>query len=140
MTQDSETLKIGLRGGFFHPITGYSLADVLRVADAVAGVSAGAWTTDGVRAALEQVRAGRRSAWRFGLVLKTMLFKAADAPNRVRIFDRFYRLSEALVARFYAGAFTWKDRARILSGKPPVSVWRATRVLGQAVVRGDLSV
>ena len=54
-----------------------------------------------------------------------MLFRAADPPQRYRILERFYRLPEPLIARFYAGRSTLADRVRILAGKPPVSVGRA---------------
>jgi lycopene beta-cyclase len=43
------------------------------------------------------------------------------------VLERFYRLPEPLVHRFYAGRLTFLDRARILSGRPPVPVLRAAR-------------
>ena len=69
----------------------------------------------------------RRS--RFDRLLARMLFRAADPPERYRILQRFYRLSPALIARFYAGQSTLADRVRILAGRPPVSMWRALRAL-----------
>ena len=35
---------------------------------------------------------------------------------------RFYGLDAGLIARFYAGQNTLLDKARILSGKPPVAI------------------
>jgi lycopene beta-cyclase len=58
-----------------------------------------------------------------------MLFLAAEPSQRYRILERFYRLDEALVARFYAGASTLFDKARILIGRPPVPIDRALKVL-----------
>ena len=48
-----------------------------------------------------------------------MLF-GAPPERRLRVFERFYRLEEGLIERFYAGRSTLADRARILCGKPPV--------------------
>ena len=58
-----------------------------------------------------------------------MLFKAADPPERYRVLERFYRLPEPLIGRFYAGRSTFTDRARILAGRPPVAVARALRAM-----------
>jgi lycopene beta-cyclase len=58
-----------------------------------------------------------------------MLFRAADAPERYRVLERFYRLPEPLIGRFYAGQSTLADRVRILAGKPPVSVRRAVATM-----------
>jgi lycopene beta-cyclase len=45
------------------------------------------------------------------------------------VLQRFYRLPEPLIARFYAGQSSVADRIRILAGKPPVPISRALRVL-----------
>jgi lycopene beta-cyclase len=54
-----------------------------------------------------------------------MLFRAAKPSERWRVLERFYRLPEALIARFYADRLTLADRARILAGRPPVPLGRA---------------
>jgi lycopene beta-cyclase len=41
------------------------------------------------------------------------------------VLERFYRLSPALVQRFYAAESRWTDQVRILSGRPPVPIGRA---------------
>ena len=48
------------------------------------------------------------------------------------ILERFYRLPEPLIERFYAGRPTVGDRIRILTGKPPVPVGRALRCMHDA--------
>jgi lycopene beta-cyclase len=58
-----------------------------------------------------------------------MLFRAAEPEARWRVLERFYGLSEGLVRRFYAGRSTLLDKARILTGKPPVPIRRALREL-----------
>jgi lycopene beta-cyclase len=49
-----------------------------------------------------------------------MLFGAGKPENRYRMLERFYRLPEPLIERFYAGRSTRADMVRILAGKPPV--------------------
>ena len=117
--------RAGARGGFFHPLTSYSLPDAVRFAS---------WLAD--KLPLHDLAgATRRRAeahWRrsrFNRLLARMLFRAADPPERYRILQRFYRLSDGLIARFYAGQSTAADRIRILAGKPPVSIWRAVKAL-----------
>ena len=73
-----------------------------------------------------------RIEWRrrgFYRMLSKMLFKAAEPGERYRILERFYRLDEKLIARFYAGQSRPVDRARVLMGKPPVPVGRAIQAL-----------
>jgi len=45
------------------------------------------------------------------------------------VLERFYRLPEPLIGRFYAGRSTFRDKARILAGRPPVPIGRAIRAL-----------
>ena len=54
-----------------------------------------------------------------------MLFAAAPPGARWRVLERFYRLPEPLVERFYAGRSTLADRARLLIGRPPVPLGAA---------------
>ena len=118
--------RAGARGGFFHPLTSYSLPDAVRFAS---------WLADlaplderlGEATRARALRHWKRSA--YDRLLARMLFKAADPPLRYRILERFYRLPSALITRFYSGQSRVSDRIRILAGRPPVSIWRAMRVL-----------
>jgi lycopene beta-cyclase len=105
-----------------HPLTSYSLPDAVRFADWLAK-DAPIDARLGVAARDYAQRHWRRG--RFDRLLARMLLRAADPPQRFRILERFYRLPEPLIARFYAGRSTFADRARILAGRPPVSVPRA---------------
>jgi lycopene beta-cyclase len=112
----------GVRAGLFHPLTSYSLPDAVRFAswlarDAPLDARLGPATRD--HAAQHWQRGG------FDRMLARMLFQAADPPERYRLLERFYRLPEPLIGRFYAGRSTSFDRLRILAGKPPVAVARA---------------
>lgn len=120
--------RVGMRGGFFHAMTGYSLPDAVRLALAVSRFQ------DFSGAALhDRLFAMARAHWHgqaFYRMLATMLFRAADPEERWRVMARFYRLDPALIDRFYAGHSTLFDKLRILTGKPPVSIRRAVHALG----------
>jgi lycopene beta-cyclase len=119
--------KIGLRGGFFHPTTGYSLPDAIRTAALLAD------QRDFNGAALHDLfEREADSMWRrrdFYRTLNTMLFRAADPRERYKVLERFYRLDPALISRFYAGKTGVLDKMKIMSGKPPVPVGRAVGAL-----------
>ncbi len=117
--------RIGLRGGFFHPTTGYSLADAVRTALLIArqpDLQSLAGILRGEAARLWRAR-------RFYRLLNRMLFRAAEPSRRYRVLEHFYRLDPQLIARFYAGRSTFGDKLRILSGKPPVPVGKALAAL-----------
>ncbi|HEX8466775.1 MAG TPA: lycopene beta-cyclase CrtY [Allosphingosinicella sp.] len=124
---DAPVARLGLRGGFFHPTTGYSLPDAVRNAVLLAEQA------DYSSAALHGVFRGRSAAlWqqrRFYQRLNRMLFRAAEPRRRYRVLEHFYRLPEPVIARFYAGRLTALDKLRILSGRPPVPVGRAMTAL-----------
>jgi len=117
---DSEAVPVGMRAGLFHQVTGYSLPDAVRLADRIA--AARELTTESLRPATLRVMAQHWRRQSFYRLLNRMLFMAGAPDERWRILSRFYGLSENLVARFYAGETTSADMARILTGRPPVSV------------------
>ncbi|WP_420140315.1 lycopene beta-cyclase CrtY, partial [Sphingomonas sp.] len=93
--------RIGMAAGLFHPVTGYSLPDAVRT---VALILRQPRIDSAALASATRDHAAR--AWRtrgFYRLLARMLFLAADPPDRYRLLERFYRLDEGLVARFYAG-------------------------------------
>ncbi|MET0410020.1 MAG: lycopene cyclase family protein, partial [Polyangiaceae bacterium] len=46
-------------------------------------------------------------------------FSAFAPAERFHVLERFYRLPEATIRRFYALELSSADRARILCGRPP---------------------
>ncbi|MEO5865605.1 MAG: lycopene beta-cyclase CrtY [Sphingomonas sp.] len=123
----NNTAKAGMRAGLFHPTTGYSLPDAVRSAALIAR----AQDLSGP-AMHDLTHAFARDTWKkrgFYRMLDTMLFKAAEPQERYRILERFYRLRPALIGRFYAGRSTMMDKARVLTGKPPVPIGRAIRAI-----------
>lgn len=126
--------KGGMRAGLFHPVTGYSLPDAVRLARLIADAS----NLDGT--ALHELTFGHaRRQWQkrgFYRMLSAMLFRAAEPEERYRILERFYRLDAGLIARFYAGQSSLLDRARVLAGKPPVPIGRAWQAIRGQTVSG----
>jgi lycopene beta-cyclase len=116
---------LGMRGAFFHATTGYSFPDAVRSANLVAE----AWPIRSASLAdlvhdHARAREPRQSFYRF---LNRMLFRAAQPERRHLVMQKFYRLPQPVIERFYAGRTGLRDMARILSGKPPVPIHRALR-------------
>ena len=120
-------VRAGARGGFTHPLTSYTLP--FAVANALALARHAALPGDQLAALFDTRARNHWRATRFYRDLGRMLFDAAKPAERYRIFERFYRLREPLIERFYAGRSTLADKLRILSGKPPVPVTGAIRAL-----------
>ena len=124
----------GLSAALFHPTTGYSLPDAVHLADRIATLP------DHSSAALfEATRRQSIDAWAdrgFFRMLNRLLYLAGDPAERYRILEHFYRLPEPVVSRFYAARLTRGDKLRILTGKPPVSVRNALRVLASRHPQG----
>ncbi|MBV9839979.1 MAG: lycopene beta-cyclase CrtY [Sphingomonadaceae bacterium] len=119
--------KAGVRAGLFQPMTGYSLPDAVRTASLVATL--GDWRGAALHDAL---RSHARRAWTargYYRLLGRMLFRAAAPHERRRVFERFYGLDASLIERFYAARSRFADKARILSGRPPVPILRAVKAL-----------
>ena len=119
--------RSGLRAALFHPTTGYSLPDAVRLADRVAALS-----DLGAANLHRETRAHSVQCWKdagFYRLLDRLLFKAAEPDRRYSLIERFYHFSPDLVSRFYAGRSTLYDKARVLTGKPPVPIFRALRCL-----------
>ena len=120
--------RTGLSAALFHPTTGYSLPQAVRVADRLASLPPDA-LRDPARIA-SAIRQHASAFWRDGAffrLLNRMLFLAAAPAARRRVMERFYRLPAPLVARFYAGRLTVLDKLRLVSGRPPVPLAAAAR-------------
>jgi len=123
----SGVVMAGARGGFVHPLTSYTFPFAVETALAIA---AEADLPGPQLSALIEARA--RQHWAktgYYRMLGSMLFRAAQPEERYRIFERFYRLREDLIERFYAGQSTFFDKARVLTGKPPVPIGKAVMAL-----------
>ncbi len=117
----------GARGGFVHPLTSYTLPIAVNVALAVAEDAD--LSGEQLAAKLEMRARQHWSAMGYYRFLGSMLFGAARPAERYKVFERFYRLSPALIERFYAGRSSAAQKLRVLVGKPPVPVGRAIGAL-----------
>ena len=124
-------MSIGIRGGYYHAVTGYSFPDAAKVADRLAhqilllGNGGQKITNRNLQLAMHNMQREHYSSERFFRLLNRMLFRAAKPQERYVVLQRFYGLGEGLIERFYAGDLTWRDKVRILIGKPPVPVFKA---------------
>ncbi|MFD2190958.1 lycopene beta-cyclase CrtY [Pistricoccus aurantiacus] len=119
--------RSGLRAGLFHPTTGYSLPHAVRLAEHIASLE-----NLGAKSLFQAIHAFAAQEWRrqgYFRLLNRMLFMAGRPDRRWQIMQRFYGLREPLIERFYAGRLTWADKARILSGKPPVPLGEALKAV-----------
>ena len=119
--------RAGAGAGFTHPLTSYTLPFAVETALAMARAPE---FSGPVLAAMLEQRA--QDHWRttgFYRKLGAMLFAAALPHERYRVFERFYRLPEPLIERFYAARSTAADKLRILCGRPPVPLGRAIKAL-----------
>ena len=119
--------RAGMRAALFNQVTGYSFPDAVRLADAICDQPVFE------SAALHRwIREYSIAAWSrqgFYRLLNRMLFWAGKPDDRFQILERFYRLPEPLIKRFYAGQSSLADKLRIVSGKPPVPLLEAVRCM-----------
>jgi len=108
----------GYAGGWFHATTGYSFPLALRLAMHVASHD----PSEVLGQEWRRLIARRQYQARFFNLLNRMLFGAIAPEKRWAVFERFYRLPEAAIARFYAMDVTTLDRLRILVGRPPAGI------------------
>jgi len=125
----------GLSAALFHPTTGYSLPDAVRLADHL--VALDRWDAGSLFAAIRDYSTLQWRRRGFFRLLNRMLFMAGPADRRWAVMQRFYRLREPLIQRFYAAELTAWDRLRIVSGKPPVPVGEALRALAASNLHKD---
>lgn len=122
--------RVGMRAALFHPLTGYSLPDAVGLAETMATAP-----DHSGQALAALTRAHAAAAWKgrgFYRLLARMLFGAAEPGERYKVLQRFYRLPQPLIERFYAGATPLRDQARLLVGRPPVPIGRAVRCVDEA--------
>lgn len=121
------TAKAGARGAFIHPVTSYSLPDAVRNAIFIAEQTD--LDGDKLNMLMRQRADAHWKSGKFYRMLNRMMFRASMPNERYKVLERFYTLKPGLIERFYSGQTTGGDKARILSGKPPVPVGKAIRAL-----------
>ena len=121
----------GYGGGWFHPGTGYSLPQAAELAGLVA-------TTPLPRlpAAATAARSDLQRRARFCYLLNRLLFQAYPAAARRNIFERFFRLPEPTIRRFFSMRLRTVDKARLLGGRPPRGLSMRRRSAASAGANG----
>ena len=125
--EKTEAARLGMTGGYYHAVTGYSLPEAVKSAHVVCDMIAKNGPDFGPAVLHEMAyhRVDHYHEESFLRLLNRMLFRAAKPEKRYAVLERFYGLDEDLVARFYRNRLTKKDKLRILIGKPPVPVTKA---------------
>ena len=125
--EKTEAVRLGMTGGYYHAVTGYSLPEAVKSANVVCDMIVKNKPDFGA-AVLHEMAYHRIDHYHeesFLRLLNRMLFRAAKPQKRYAVLERFYGLNEGLIARFYRNRLTKKDKLRILVGKPPVPVTKA---------------
>ncbi|HUS63045.1 MAG TPA: lycopene beta-cyclase CrtY [Kofleriaceae bacterium] len=117
-------LSAGVRGGWFHPATGYSFPLAARLAALVASLP----PERVIGPELERLAAQVRRQARFCRQLNRLLFRWCAPASRWQVLARFYRLPEETIRRFYALELGAADQARLLIGRPPPGLSLRTRL------------
>jgi len=125
--------RSGLRAGLFHPTTGYSLPDAIALAHAIADCPQLDHHT--VARTIRDLVQANWDARGYYRLLNRLLFVAASGEQRRNVMQRFYHLPQSLIERFYAGQTTPYEKARILSGRPPVRIKDAVMAMPPAAGR-----
>ncbi|MEP1230861.1 MAG: lycopene beta-cyclase CrtY [Litorimonas sp.] len=122
-----EPIKIGIGGGYYHAVTGYSFPEAIKSANLIAELikAAGPQFHKAVDDEMFVHERDQYDEENFLRLLNRMLFRAAKPQDRYKVLQRFYGLDEGLIARFYRNRMTKKDKLRMLIGKPPVAVTKA---------------
>jgi len=124
---ENKPVQLGMTGGYYHAVTGYSLPEAVKSAAIVSDMIA-KHRPDYAEAILHEMIYHKRDHYReerFMRLLNRMLFRASKPENRYQVLERFYGLNEGLIARFYRNCLSKKDKLRILIGKPPIPVSKA---------------
>lgn len=122
-----QPIHIGIGGGYYHAVTGYSLPEAVKTAELMSRLIKDPGT-DFHQAVMDEMHLHARDHYEeenFLRLLNRMLFRAAKPHERYKVLQRFYGLSEGLIERFYRNRITKKDKLRILAGKPPVPIHKA---------------
>ena len=125
--EKTEAARLGMTGGYYHAVTGYSLPEAVKSANVVCDMIVKNKPDFGAAVLHEMAyhRVDHYHEEKFLRLLNRMLFRAAKPEKRYAVLERFYGLSEGIVERFYRNRLTRGDKLRILSGKPPVPVTKA---------------
>ncbi|MEP3227211.1 MAG: lycopene beta-cyclase CrtY [Parasphingorhabdus sp.] len=124
---DGPDARAGARAALIQPITSYSLPMAVETAILIANLPE--LNQENLNQLLRNFATNHWKSGKFYRMLSAFMFKGADPALRYRTLQHTYAKDEELLARFYAGKSTKKDQLKLLTGKPPISIWRALPLL-----------
>ena len=133
-TEKTAAVKLGMTGGYYHAVTGYSFPEAVKSANVVCDMIEQNKPDfgDAVLHEMAYHRTDHYNEETFLRLLNRMLFRAAEPEKRYAVLERFYGLPEDLIERFYRNRITKKDKLRILIGKPPVPMLKALKNVSES--------
>lgn len=125
LLSDSLLPEIGMRGGFFHPTSGYSLPFSISCAEQLAAqiFYANHVHSDLFEKSLQSVYRSRLALFKsakFLIRLNRMFFRAAIPNRRWHVLSKFYRKDMQTITEFYSGKLSLKSKFLMVAGVPPV--------------------
>lgn len=119
--------RAGARAALIQPITSYSLPMAVRTAMLIADMPE--INQKSLDKLLKNLATKHWKGGKFYRMLCAFMFKGADPEKRYRTLQHTYTKDEKLLARFYAGKSTMRDQLNLLTGKPPIPIFRAIPLL-----------
>ena len=126
-SHDGIEARVGARAALIHPVTSYSLPMAVQTAMKIAAMPE--ITQENLDKILSEFAASHWHNCKFYHMLCAMMFKAGKPEKRYRTLEHTYGKDEELIARFYAGTTTRRDKAALLSGRPPVPITKAIPIM-----------
>lgn len=123
------TARAGSRAALIQPITSYSLPMAVQTAMLIAEMPS--ITQAALDKTLTEFAHAHWEKGKFYRMLCAMMFKAAKPEKRYLTLEHTYAKDEALIERFYAGKTTLRDQVALLSGRPPVPIFKALPIMMQ---------
>lgn len=119
--------RAGARAALIQPITSYSLPMAVKTAMLIAQMPE--ISQSSLDKILRDLATEHWKNGKFYRLLCAFLFLGADPDKRYKTLEHTYAKDERLLARFYAGKSTKMDQISLLTGKPPIPVYRAIPLL-----------
>lgn len=119
--------RAGARAALIQPITSYSLPMAVKTAMLIAQMPE--ISQSSLDKILRDLATEHWKNGKFYRLLCAFLFLGADPDRRYKTLEHTYAKDERLLARFYAGKSTKMDQISLLTGKPPIPVYRAIPLL-----------
>lgn len=126
-------ITVGMRGGFFHPTTGYSFPCAVETVELLMS----AHEESDWQRLLEGQKKKLLETQSFYWWLNRVLFCSVADEKRFELLQHFYQLPDDVIHAFYSGQMGWLDKVRFFLRTPPVSVSAALRVWNWGTVNGN---